>query len=49
MFTTFMAGPRCEGWAQARLNSLEGYLDRGGDPNDLDLWVGFKQRFLEDF
>jgi Zinc knuckle len=49
MFTTFMSGPRCEGWAQARLNSLGGYLDHGGDPNDLDLWVGFKQRFLEDF
>jgi Zinc knuckle len=49
MFTTFMAGPRCEGWAQARLNSLGGYLDCRGDPNDLDLWVGFKQRFLEDF
>jgi hypothetical protein len=49
MFTTFMAGLRCKGWAQAHLNSLGGYLDRGGDPNDLDLWVGFKQRFLEDF
>jgi hypothetical protein len=49
MFTTFMVGPRCEGWAQVYINSLGTYLDNGEDPNDLDLWVGFKQRFLNDF